>query len=113
MSGWKWSLAGSRSSFASINEPSLFEALLGSQSPWIAHQDCWIFKVIGSKCWPLISRYQARASEETHICVAHLHGLSAQQQEISSFMFDMNTWRRKGMNNSRASAFSVKVACDI
>ncbi|XP_026446443.1 uncharacterized protein LOC113347074 [Papaver somniferum] len=113
MSGWKWSLAGSRSSFASINEPSWFEALLGYQSPWTAHQDCWIFKVIGSKCWPLISRYKASASEETHICVAHLHDSSAQQQEISSFMFDMNTWRRKGMNNSRASAFSVKVACDI
>ncbi|KAI3858294.1 hypothetical protein MKW92_045089, partial [Papaver armeniacum] len=51
-------------------EPSWFEALLMSQSPWTAHQDCWIFKVVGSKCWPLISR------------------------------FAMNTWRSKGMNNS-------------
>ncbi|RZC50098.1 hypothetical protein C5167_018531 [Papaver somniferum] len=49
-----------------LKEPSWFEALLGSQSPWTAHQDCWIFKVVGSKRWSLISRFatNTRRSKE-------------------------------------------------
>ncbi|RZC65526.1 hypothetical protein C5167_009220 [Papaver somniferum] len=69
-------------------EPWWFEALLGSQSPWTAHQDCWIFKVVGSKCWPLISRYRESASEEPHICVAHLHGSTTRNKHFRMVMLE-------------------------
>ncbi|RZC74372.1 hypothetical protein C5167_049853 [Papaver somniferum] len=40
------------------------------------------FQIVGSKCWPLISRHMASASEETHIYAAHLHGSTTRNKHF-------------------------------
>ncbi|KAI3932675.1 hypothetical protein MKW98_012646 [Papaver atlanticum] len=75
-----------RNSYSTILEPSWFEALLGSQSRR-----------------PVIVKKLMFA---LHICMA-------QQQQISTFMFSMNTWRSNRMNCASCSSTGEGVGGDL